>query len=100
MKNALLLVIVIFSINPFVLGQSYAKVLKKSLAKANPNYSRFLWVTYPTTNNGVLSMGSSKGARYDPLTQRICPTFTCLGLSESLIEGPSGLTVSNLVTLD
>lgn len=81
-------------------AQSYASVLKKALTQSNPNYSKFVWVTYPTSNNGILSMGKSHSSKYDPLKQRICPTYTCLGLSEDLIDDPSNSALNNLVTFD
>lgn len=44
-------------------------------------------------------MGSSPRSRYK-LTERICPTFTCLGLSEALLDAPSSLQEQNLITMD
>ncbi len=45
-------------------------------------------------------MGRSSRSQFDPLKDRICPTFTCLGLPETAADTPVGLKVNEWVTLD
>jgi hypothetical protein len=97
MIKKILLIIIVLTANNIVFGQEYWKILKNAVSKNDENYKEFGWVSYPTNNNGVLSMGKSGGAKFN-LGQSRCPTFTCLGLSESLIDTPDGINVISFVT--
>lgn len=97
MKTIFMIIIALVAHNT-AFGVNYYEVLKNAVSQADSDYREFVWVTYPTNNNGILSMGKSNGTKFKQGDSR-CPTFTCLGLSESLIDTPDGIKVNNFVTL-
>jgi hypothetical protein len=82
-----------------VFGESYPSIMKRAFNQMDSDFGKFVWVTYPTNNNGVLSMGRSRNDKYE-LGDSRCPTFTCMGLSETLIDDPNGIKINNMVTLN